>query len=75
MINTEKDSDSITMSLGYKDSNRGYNGDYYFLSSGSLGPLLKEGSPAKIGAYVSASEWENATPGATYQATVTYILW
>ena len=75
LINTEKDSDSITMSLGYKDSNRGYNGDYYFFSSGSLGPILNgEGSYAKIGAYVSASEWEKATPGATYQATVTYIL-
>ena len=75
LINTEKDSDSITMSLGFKDKGTGYTNDYRFCGSGNLGPRLKEGSPAKIGVYVSASEWEKATPGATYQATVTYILY
>ena len=76
LINTENDSDSITMYLGFKDYITGYTNDYNYRGSGSVGPLLNgEGSYAKIAAYVSASEWEKATPGATYQATVTYILY
>ncbi|MCQ2549265.1 MAG: hypothetical protein MJ134_04410 [Lachnospiraceae bacterium] len=77
LINIEDDDDYITMILGYKDD---VFIDYKLCEDGSYGPLFTVRDEelvsyaAKIAAYVSASEWEKATPGATYQATVTYVL-
>lgn len=77
LINTSDSSDSIALNLCVEF---GHNGDIYKVNDSAL-TLYDINVPESWGKYTietfyaQVTDWSGATPGATYQAVITFTVW